>query len=156
MRQCIKCLKRRVLTFYYRSGHHWSTTCKLCHRLWAVKYKAKYRALHPYVRKRQPLTNIDRAAHSIFRNTMKRSIGRRMRFTLTDKLVVKMVNEFCEQNYYDLSPGHPFRPSLDRVDKKKGYVTTNVRVIWYIENLARNVFDDAHVLEFCKRKLTAK
>ena len=46
---------------------------------------------------------------------------------------------------------NPYQASLDRIDNSKGYIKGNVRFVCYIFNIARNNFDDAQVIEFCKK-----
>ena len=46
---------------------------------------------------------------------------------------------------------NPWKPSLDRIDPKKGYVQGNVRFITNISNLCKNVWEDSVVVEFCNR-----
>ena len=60
---------------------------------------------------------------------------------------------FCETNHHELTGRSPFQPSLDRIDGRRGYTKDNVRVVWLIENYARNNFSDEQLIEFCRRKL---
>ena len=64
-----------------------------------------------------------------------------------------MVTDFCLNNYYEITPRSPFLPSLDRIDNEAGYTKENTRIIWLIENYARNIFSDSDVENFCRRKL---
>lgn len=73
--------------------------------------------------------------------------------TITIDFIREKVIEFCACNHYSLDANSPFRPSLDRIDNKFGYTPENVRIVWLIENYARNVFTDQQVIEFCQRKL---
>jgi hypothetical protein len=52
----------------------------------------------------------------------------------------------------DLSapPRHPTRPSLDRIDIRRGYHFNNVRLVWHFVNQARNDFTDEVFLKYCK------
>jgi hypothetical protein len=45
---------------------------------------------------------------------------------------------------------NPWAPSLDRKDNAKGYTLDNVRVVCWIFNLSRNVWDDSIVAEFAQ------
>lgn len=89
----------------------------------------------------------------MYKNVRNRAFRNGKTFDLTREWIESAVREFREKNFSSLANGNPFRPSLDRVDAKIGYLKTNVRIVWVIENLARNRFSDDQVVEFCKRKL---
>lgn len=42
------------------------------------------------------------------------------------------------------------RPSIDRIDNTKGYHQDNVRLVWHLANLAKNVFTDEQLIRFCE------
>ncbi len=88
-------------------------------------------------------------------NVRKRALrnGRDLDVTFSD--LMQMIDEFCSANHFTDTPRSPFLPSIDRINHAKGYTRDNIRVTWLIENLARNVFTDADVLEFCRRKLAS-
>lgn len=48
----------------------------------------------------------------------------------------------------------PWKPSLDRIDPRKGYVRGNVRFVTVMANLARSTFSDAEVVAFCRAVVT--
>ena len=45
---------------------------------------------------------------------------------------------------------NPMNASLDRIDNSKGYLQGNVRFISTMANMARNVFSDEELIDFCK------
>jgi hypothetical protein len=42
------------------------------------------------------------------------------------------------------------RPSLDRIDNAKGYHIGNVRLIWYMANMAKHMYTDEQLVRFCE------
>ena len=44
----------------------------------------------------------------------------------------------------------PSNASLDRIDPAQGYIRGNVRYVAYVANLARHMWSDGVVVEFCK------
>ena len=50
--------------------------------------------------------------------------------------------------------GDPWKPSLDRMEGKRGYTRGNVRFVTVIANLAKSAFTDAEVIEFCRDVVT--
>lgn len=51
---------------------------------------------------------------------------------------------------YPWDENHPANASLDRIDNSKGYIQGNVRFVSVMFNLARQVFSDDQVINFCK------
>lgn len=45
---------------------------------------------------------------------------------------------------------NPANASLDRVDCSRGYLRDNVRFVAYIANIARGIFSDEQLINFCK------
>jgi len=96
---------------------------------------------------------LDRHISNLWRNVKKRGRWRGLFVNITHRWVERKVAEFCQRNYYELRPRGAFLPSLDRIKEGIGYTRKNTRVVWLIENYARNGFSDAELIEFCKRKL---
>lgn len=46
---------------------------------------------------------------------------------------------------------NPWKPSLDRIDSRRGYIKGNVRFIVSIANFCKQGWDDDVVIEFCRR-----
>lgn len=75
-------------------------------------------------------------------------------FTLSREFVTKKLEAgVCELSglpFERVPPGqyrtHPYAPSLDRIDPKKGYVESNVRMILFVVNRARSDFGDEVLL----------
>ncbi len=48
---------------------------------------------------------------------------------------------------------HPWAPSIDRVDSKKGYTKDNCRIVVWIYNMAKSEWEDADVLKMAQALL---
>lgn len=96
---------------------------------------------------------MERAASRTWENAKKRALRNGKELRISKDQVFAMLQDFCSRNHHDFSPKNPFQPSLDRIDHKGLYEESNLRVVWLIENYARNTFTDEQVIEFCKRKL---
>lgn len=97
---------------------------------------------------------IAQLSSDIWGNAYKRMVREGREFLLTREEIRKMIEEFCENNYHEIGIGkNPFQPSLDRIDSERGYEVGNIRIVWLIENYARNNFSDDQLIEFCRRKL---
>lgn len=104
----------------------------------------------PSVRRR----TIRYQSHLLWRNARNSTIRDGKEFTLSSEYVYSLVCEFCQHNHFELTAQKsPFQPSLDRIDSSKGYEIGNVRIVWLIENYAKNTFTEEQLIEFCKRKL---
>lgn len=148
---------------FYRDSRRYSSWCKNCCREYSQRRVAsgENRATHqrrairlaesnlkgPRVR----LSPLQRLAREHWRQLYKRAIRLAKEFTLSKECMETLFEDFCKTNHHALSG--PFCPSIDRIDNARCYTLDNVRVIWRIENYARNVFTDEVVLEFCRRKL---
>lgn len=160
-KKCRKCEQIKSTSDFYRSGHGYSAWCKSCHQDWS-KHQAKsgyFKERRDQIResaglpKRILLTPIERAAEALWRNAQKRSSRNGKAFNLERKDVERMVGEFCGSNHFSFGKRDPFRPSLDKINPSLGYSKENIRVIWLIENYAKNTFTEDQLIEFCKRKL---
>lgn len=47
-------------------------------------------------------------------------------------------------------PRDPWRVSLDRIDNSKGYIPGNVQLVCAIYNVAKNVYTDDILMDFCR------
>lgn len=157
-RHCRHCNQDKDMSAFYQTGRQsYSWWCKECHREWSRQHKANgYK--NPYTPKpdgRRRLTDIEYAAYVLWTNAQKKHTRDGKPFSLTREQVESLVKEFCQNNYYEAPRNgkSPFQPSLDRIDTNKGYEMGNIRVVWLVENYARNSFSDEQVIEFCKRKL---
>lgn len=169
MKNCSHCHESKPFAEFYidgrRNGHYkYSAWCKACVRhlsaaqVRAGASKARHRKMR-LAQGKQPqppsikLSPIERLACELWRRARKLALHNGKPFDLTREWVYKKLVCFCNSHYHALGPKHPFKPSLDRVDNAKFYTQDNVRIVWLIENYARNSFTEEDVIEFCKRKL---
>jgi hypothetical protein len=168
-KKCSKCGETKPVNEFYKSSHHYSSWCKQCCRdrshIQVVNGYSKARwekILSTRPEKRKifvPENKIDSILHSIASNhcgNIKKRVkikGYSISCDVDTDFLYGLIKQFCKENYYTLEPQSPFRPSVDRIDSSKGYTKDNVRIVWFIENLAKNSWTDDVVMEFCKRKL---
>ena len=182
-KRCSRCgLVKPLPEGFYRHRKHYGGWCKICAKWWSqqqtingyhkerhvkqvasrppkpprVKQPRKKPATAPrvprdYKSKKKPALEL--LATRIMGNLNKRCRVNGRSLTVQKDDIVRLLKCFCENNYHVLATRHPFMPSLDRIDSSQGYTLGNVRVVWLIENLARNLFTDDQVIEFCRRKL---
>lgn len=159
MKVCSSCQMEKPFDEFYRQARYWSSWCRECHRRYArqqitsgynrQRHERKARAAGVKPRRIDP---ISKHVTGLYANARKRAARNGKPFELTREWIDRAVREFCANNYYEFGRS-PFQPSLDRIDATKWYVVGNVRVVWLIENLARNGFSDEEVVEFCWRRL---
>ena len=163
MKTCNPCKETKEIRECYQTGRsHYAAWCKPC-----VRQASTRQADAGYVRERRKrlreergsmwpphkLTRLERLAFELFHQARKRCRRAGKPFDLTREWVEEAVSEFCSSHYHVIATRHPFRPSLDRLDHRRSYTTDNVRVVWLIENYARNTFTEEQLIEFCQRKL---
>jgi hypothetical protein len=147
-KQCSECEEHKPFKAFYKRARWYSALCKECCK---TTNRPKRRWWSSTARNK--LTGVDLIARDAYSNARKRALRAGKPFNLTQKIITNLFKEFCDNNYHDLTPGSPFRPSLDRIDNSKSYIIGNVQVVWLIENLARGRFSEEQLVEFCKRKL---
>lgn len=147
---------------FYKNARGYSSYCKTCMRglskaQYAEGYAAKRRTRRnlgaPSPRRR--MTVLEKLAARTFCNIRKRTRALNREFSISQEFITTKFIEFSKTHYYETTPRSPFLPSIDRIDNRIGYRESNVRVVWLIENLARNTFTDKQVIEFCHRKLAS-
>lgn len=162
-RRCPRCETIKLVGDFYKVGRGYSGYCKPCQKEY-TKALPRYReSVERSMAKRQlqrreagakpalRLSPEERMAREMWRNAHKRSTNLRREATLTYERVVELVTEFTSTHEFSSETLNPFKPSLDRIDNSKGYHDDNVRIVWFMHNMARGRFDDADVLEFCHR-----
>ena len=160
-KRCPHCKAPKPLKEFYRVAQGYSSWCRACVRQFShdqtLSGKRAARRLAAGVKPRRKLSPEEKKLVLFVGGIMdrvKRSQERKGKTIGIDReWIYAKVIEFQKSNYCCMDKGSPFRPSLDRKDRTKGYFPENLRVVWVIENLARNVFSDEHVIEFCQRKL---
>lgn len=157
---CSRCKTEKTVDQFYRSARGWSSWCKECHKERERRFRQteEYRTYrdsrHVVNPKRKPkLSKIELLASETWNNVKKRCFRNGKEFDLTREFVDDLFHRFCQTHYYRLEKHDAFQPSLDRIDSARSYTQDNVRVVWLIENYARNGFSDEDVIRFCKLKL---
>jgi len=167
-KKCPNCKMVKRIDSFYRNSYGHASWCKDC-----IKEKSRKQAESGYFvfrrdkiriaeeKKRRNVRTpeeIEKAkernvCYYMYKNALNRALRNGKTFDLTREWVESIVRKFRESSFSSLVKGSPFKPSLDRIDGKIGYLKTNVRVVWVIENLAKNRFSEEQLIEFCKRKL---
>lgn len=171
---CSKCKQEKPVSDFYHNARGFTAWCKDCLREYSKqrvldgrdkisKIKHELKIGHDRYNKipriapnkgKKTVSDSHKMVKAMYRNLKKRSLFLHLDFTVTFEEINILVDEFCQNNYHVISlKKHPFKPSIDRVDSSKGYTMGNLKICWMIENLCKNTFSDADVIEFCKRKL---
>ena len=153
-KQCNKCGEIKSKDDFYKSQR--GGRCKQCILLVTRNYKRKKR-LDPEHRKKEGIKQKERRIR-LWQNTLIHdSKNRNVENTLTVWDVNEMFlnqNGLCYWFKIPLIPSnhkkHPQQPSLDRLDRSKGYTKDNVVLSCYSANIGRNENDIETWLEFLK------
>jgi len=140
-KQCSKCGVIKSENDFYVSKR--GSKCKECILKVTREYKKNYR-LNPDFKKNESLKQKERRVR-LWQNTLINDTKRNKEHTLT----VDDINEmFDSQNglcyWFNVplissnKPKHPQQPSLDRLDRTKGYTRDNVVLCCYSANIGRN------------------
>ena len=98
-------------------------------------------------------------AYSLLKAAERRATQYGVPFMLTREwLSQKIAAGMCEATGHSFShePGSPWRPSIDRMVNKIGYVPDNCRVVACIYNFAKHSYTDADVLELARTIIERK
>jgi hypothetical protein len=141
-RQCSKCGDVKSDNDFYQTQR--GNRCKECILIETREYKRKKR-LDPEHRKMEGIKQKERRV-SLWQNTLIHdSKHRKIENTLTVDDVNEMFNKqngLCYWFKIPLIPSnhkkHPQQPSLDRLDRNKGYTKENVVLCCYSANIGRN------------------
>lgn len=144
-KQCSKCGKIKSEENFYTSQR--GNKCKDCVLFGTREYKRKKR-LDPEHRKKEGLLQKKRRVR-LWQNTLiNDSKFRKLENTLTVDDINEMIsnqNGLCYWFKIPLEPSskkkHPQQPSLDRLDRNKGYTKDNVVLCCYSANIGRNEND---------------
>lgn len=153
-RQCSKCGEIKTEDNFYKSQR--GSKCKECILLGTREYKRKKR-LDPEQRKKEKISQKERRVR-LWQNTLIHdSKHRKLKNTLTvDDINEMYTNQdgLCYWFKIPLIPSdhkkHPQQPSLDRLDRNKGYTKDNVVLCCYSANIGRNENDLHTWMEFLK------
>ena len=141
-RQCSKCGEVKSDNDFYQSQR--GNRCKECILIGTRKYKRKKR-MDPEHRKMEGVKQKERRVR-LWQNTLIHdSKHRKVDNTLTVQDINEMFdkqNGLCYWFKIPLIPSndskHPQQPSLDRLDRTKGYTLDNVVLTCYSANIGRN------------------
>ena len=153
-KQCNKCGEIKTEDNFYKSQR--GSKCKECILIESRKYKRKKR-LEPELRKKESILQKERRVR-LWQNTLIHdSKYRKLENTLTVDDINEMYNNqdgLCYWFKIPLIPSehkkHPQQPSLDRLDRNKGYTKDNVILCCYSANIGRNENDLYTWVEFLK------
>ena len=141
-RQCSKCGEVKSDNDFYQSQR--GNRCKKCILFGTRKYKRKKR-MDPEHKKMEGVKQKERRVR-LWQNTLIHdSKHRKVENTLTVQDINEMFdkqNGLCYWFNVPLIPSndskHPQQPSLDRLDRTKGYTLDNVVLTCYSANIGRN------------------
>ena len=153
-KQCSVCGIVKTNDDFYKSQR--GSKCKECILIESRKYKRKKR-LEPEQRKKESILQKERRVR-LWQNTLIHdSKYRKLENTLTVDDINEMYNNqdgLCYWFKIPLIPSehkkHPQQPSLDRLDRNKGYTKDNVILCCYSANIGRNENDLYTWVEFLK------
>lgn len=162
MPTCKHCQTDKPLEAFYKKGRGRSGWCKECHKAWSAQqqkedYFNEHRRKQGVPKRGQKLSGEAFSVNQWCRATRHMINARANRShvacDITHEWLLAKVTQFAANNYVTWEKRSAFRPSVDRIVASRGYTQDNCRIVWLIENYARNVFSDEDLIEFCKRKL---
>jgi len=143
-KQCSKCKMLKPESDFYISQR--GNRCKECILKVTREHKRRYR-LNPEFKKTESLKQKERRVR-LWQNTLIHDSKRNKEHTLSVDDVNEMFdnqNGLCYWFKIPLIPSdktkHPQQPSLDRLDRNKGYTKDNVVLCCYSANIGRNEND---------------
>jgi hypothetical protein len=144
-KQCSKCGVIKNINDFYKSQR--GTKCRECTLQIGREYK-KNKRMVPEFRKNESKKQKERRVR-LWQNTLlndsnKRNVIREIDVDFINELYEKQ-NGLCYWFKIPLTPStgkkHPQQPSLDRLDRNKGYTKDNVVLTCYAANIGRNEND---------------
>ena len=153
-KQCKICGENKHIDEFYKSQRGF--TCKVCTLKITRDYK-KQKRKNPEFRKTEGLKQKERRVR-LWQNTLIHDSKHRK----TDNtLTINDINELYEKQnglcfWFKIplipskKPKHPQQPSIDRLDRNKGYTKDNVVLCCYSANIGRNENDEQTWIEFLK------
>lgn len=145
VKYCKQCKQVKPITDFHKSQN--SLLCKFHHNLIGKESKKKYRA-DPNNKEKERLKYQERKIRLWVNFLLNNSKTRNLENTLTIDDIVEIYknqNGLCYWFEIPLIPSltkkHPQQPSLDRIDRFKGYTKDNVVLCCYAANIGRNETD---------------
>ena len=133
---------------------------------------AKYRLRHPEKIQEYKEWRRDSGAEAIYRKKYRYSTIRGWAQTVIDRLrnpsnqwkffinIQDVIEQYRKQKGRCALTGmkmtlsapawSPTRPSLDRIDNKRGYHKDNIRLVWTWVNIARGAWSDEQLIKICR------
>lgn len=157
MKTCRRCNQAKATRSFWPKKR----VCKAC---WAAYKKKRYHS-EPVVKEQHAarLATVEGRARALALAAKTRSRTYGLDFSLSEQVIADALrNGVCPKTGFpfDLTPSkvtryHPFAPSLDRIDKTRGYTPDNVQVVcnWY--NIAKNEYSENQLLAFCRAAVAA-
>jgi hypothetical protein len=152
-KQCSKCEIIKSEEDFYKTQR--GNRCKECVLKITREYKKNYR-LNPEFKKNEGIKQKERRLR-LWQNTLINDSKRNKEHNLTVDDINKMYENqkgLCYWFNVPLIPSektkHPQQPSLDRLDRTKGYTKDNVVLCCYSANIGRNENDVDTWVDFIK------
>ena len=130
---CISCMKQYMHNYYQRNKNRM--------RLLATENRRKYKK------------TLDGWASYAIKDIRTRPQG----FSINKQDIINLYHKqkgLCamsgERMDYTAGPGHPSKPSVDRIDNSRGYHLDNIRLVLYFVNQARHTFTDDQLYYYSK------
>lgn len=154
-KKCSKCNIVKDENEFYKTQR--GNRCKGCILTVTKEYKRKKR-LDPEQRKKESIKQKERR-YRLWQNTLIHDSKHRK---LDNELTVEFINELYEKQnglcYWFKVPlipsdtkKHPQQPSIDRLDRNKGYTKDNVVLTCYSANIGRNETELSIWVDFLKK-----
>ena len=132
---------------------------KLCNKCHYIRKRKRYADKNEDYRAKQKYNELYtlEGRASLLRNRCKQRAKRDgYDFDLSKSNIVgKLKDGVCEVTGINFHFGelniHPYAPSIDRLDKNKGYIDNNIQVVCMIYNFCKNEFTDSDVFDFIRK-----
>jgi hypothetical protein len=101
------------------------------------------------------LATIEGRAHRLWYDAKTRAAKEAVAFSISEEWIRERLRAGkCEMTDIQFELGrsihrvHKYAPSLDRIDPRKGYVESNVRLVIWMYNHSRSEYSDSDLLDF--------
>ena len=164
-KRCPKCKKDLELSAFSvdrNKANGLKSYCRSCLAIEWGKYKATPEGKATVIKKRRVYrSTVKGKAHVLYDSARKRAVKKNLEFSITREWIhAKLIIGKCELSglLFDLSLSkdtrtHPYGPSIDRIDSRRGYTEDNCRIICWALNLAFNQWGEVTFTEIVKAYL---